>query len=211
MIGICHVVGGGDFNPALLKKAPDDLVIAADAGFRLLEKAGIKPDLFIGDGDSLGFLPEDFPTVVLPTEKDDTDSIAALKEGLARGYRRFRLYGALGGTRFSHSLANLQSLSFLHGMGAEGEIIDKHCRILYLSEGTRRFDFSEGYFSLFAWEGDAVVSVSGAKYSLDRATLTPAFPLGVSNEGSVCTEICVHLGTLFLVREDLLRPDGANA
>ena len=44
MNGICHVVGGGDFCPALLKKSPGDLVIAADAGFHLLEKAGIKPD-----------------------------------------------------------------------------------------------------------------------------------------------------------------------
>lgn len=211
MNGICHLVGGGDFDPALLKKAPGDLVIAADAGFRLLEKAGIKPDLFIGDGDSLGFLPEDFPTVVLPTEKDDTDSIAALKEGIARGYRRFRLYGALGGTRFSHSLANLQSLSFLRSMGAEGEIIDKHCRILYLPKGDYTFDFAGGYFSLFALEGDAVVSVTGAKYPLDRATLTPAFPLGVSNEGTEQTEIGVHQGALVLVREDLLRPDGANA
>ena len=210
MNGICHVVGGGDFSPSLLKKERGDLVIAADAGFRLLTQANILPDLFIGDGDSLGFLPEELPVVVLPTEKDDTDSLAALREGLSRGYRRFLLYGALGGKRFSHSLANLQALSFLHREGAKGEIVDENCRILYLPEGTYQFDFSGGFFSLFAMEGEARVSVSGAKYPLSEAVLTPVFPLGVSNEGSPCTEICVHEGSLFLVREGLFRPNGAN-
>ena len=111
---ICHVVGAGDFAPHLLKTGKDDLIIAADAGYDHLRRAKITPHLYIGDGDSLGFTPEGIETVLLPTVKDDTDIHAAVKVGLSRGFRTFYIYGALGGKRFSHSLANLQVLSFFN-------------------------------------------------------------------------------------------------
>ncbi len=198
---ICHIVGAGDFSPDLLNARQGDLILAADAGFRHLKDVGILPDLYIGDGDSLGFFPEGIQTVVLPKVKDDTDSLAALRYGLTSGFRLFYLYGALGGKRFSHSLANLQSLSFLHQNGAKGVILDANCRIEYLPPSTYKPDLSGGFFSLFSMEGEACVSIQGAKYPLQNAVLTPRFPLGVSNEGGKDTQITVHSGSVFLIRE----------
>ena len=198
---ICHVVGAGDFSPNLLTKSQGDIIIAADNGLSLLEKAGIQADFYIGDGDSLGFTPTKIPSKVLPCVKDDTDTVAALREGLRLGYRHFRLYGALGGKRLSHSIANLQSLSFLWENGAVGQIIDENVTVSYLTKGQHRFSFPEGYFSLFPLEGEATVSVEGARYPLEKATLTPRFPLGVSNEGTENTVILVHSGSVYLIRE----------
>jgi len=73
---VCHIVGAGDFEPSLIPpRGSGDLLIAADAGFLSLQKAGLTPDLYIGDGDSLGFLPRGVDTVVLPKVKDDTDTL----------------------------------------------------------------------------------------------------------------------------------------
>lgn len=198
---ICHVVGAGDFSPSLLRLAEQDLLIAADAGYEHLTSAGFRPHLYIGDGDSLGFTPREVDTVVLPAVKDDTDVHAALKEGLARSFRSFRIYGALGGKRFSHSLANLQVLAFLAQNGAEGVLVDEHYTVSLLTEGVHSFDFTGGYFSLFDFTGTGLVSVSGAKYPLSRASLPAHLTLGTSNEGTKETVIEVHKGAFYLVRE----------
>jgi len=124
-----------------------------------------------------------------------------VKEGLSRGYRRFYLYGALGGTRFSHSVANLQTLSFLAEQQAEGSLLDEHCTVGLLLPGEHRLSFSpnQTYFSLFAWEGEAELSVFGANYPLNRATISPTFPLGVSNEAKGEVTVSVHKGKVLLV------------
>lgn len=201
MSKICYVVGAGDFDPALLSPGKGDLIIAADAGLRHLQNAGIKPHLYVGDGDSLGFQPEGIEAVVLPNVKDDTDTLAALREGLSRGYRRFYLYGALGGKRFSHSIANVQTLAFLSSVGAEGTLIDRNCRVSLLTAGTHELQPDGGYFSLFAYGADASVTVEGGKYPLKEASLSPLFPLGVSNERQGACRITVHSGKVLLIEE----------
>ena len=193
----CHVVSAGENTPRLLPhKQEGDLLIAADAGLLFLREHGITPDLFVGDGDSLGALPDDIPCAVLPRVKDDTDTVAAVRIGLEKGYRTFALYGALGGKRPSHSIANLQTLSFLAHNGAQGTIYAPDATVTLLGKGSFRYDFSGGFFSLFSLENTA-----GARYPLSHAALTPAFPLGVSNEGTKDTRITVHDGSVLLVRE----------
>lgn len=65
---------------------PEELVIACDAGYRSAREAGVLPHLLIGDFDSLGEqLPEGIETLRFPVEKDDTDGMLALREGLRPG------------------------------------------------------------------------------------------------------------------------------
>ena len=196
----CHVVGAGDFTPSLLQKEKDDLLIAADLGYRYLSQMGLTPDFFVGDGDSLGEIPEDVPRVVLPCEKDDTDILSALRLGLEKGYTHFCIYGALGGKRLSHTIANIQTLSFLQEKGAEGTLYDENYTVSLLPPGAYRFSFVSGYFSLFAME-EGTVSIQGAKFPLEMEVLKPSFPKGVSNEGTENTLITVHSGKILLVRE----------
>ncbi len=108
--GRCIVVCAGDFTWMDLNKKEDDLLIAADNGLSYLSQMGMLPDYCIGDFDSLS--PETRPAleevrrldpgrvVTLPREKNDTDTLAALRFGLEKGYRRFDLYGALGENAF---------------------------------------------------------------------------------------------------------------
>ena len=100
---ICYVVGAGenfglDFHPAT-----GDFVIAADAGLRNLEEQGIRTDLVIGDFDSLKCVSEHPNTIVLSAEKDDTDTLAAVREGIRVGYTSFHIYCGTGG-RIDHTI-----------------------------------------------------------------------------------------------------------
>lgn len=199
----CHVVCAGDNTPACLpRKEQGDFVIAADAGLLFLRQNGLEPDLFVGDGDSLGYVPEDLPARVLPVAKDDTDTQAALKTGLNKGYTLFYLYGALGGRRLSHALANIRNLSFLADHGAKGVILSENCRVELLLTGVTRFSQTGGYFSLLAARENTCVSVRGAKFQGEKIPLSYADSLGVSNEPAAeSTEIEVFSGRALLIRE----------
>ena len=77
----------------------DDLVIAADAGYLNLQKAGIKPDVIIGDFDSAKKPETDAQVEAFPVLKDDTDTMLAIRYGFRSGYNRFEIYGGIGGER----------------------------------------------------------------------------------------------------------------
>ena len=209
--GACIIVSAGDVPSRLwINKEEGDFVIAADAGYRALADAGIEPDVFVGDGDSLGTIPDSCEAVKLPEIKDDTDTVAAVKLGFDRGYRRFILYGALGGKRFSHSVANLQTLSYIDSRGGVGMILDDDCTVTVLSrENHPKFHIrgDDGYFSLFALGEDAEVSISSAKYESDSVRISPSFPLGVSNEPRGDCLVTVRSGRVLLVSE---RDPGKN-
>ena len=51
------IVGAGDFTDRGLN-IPADMIIAADAGLRNIRSSDIKPDVIIGDYDSLGYVPD---------------------------------------------------------------------------------------------------------------------------------------------------------
>lgn len=181
---VCFIVGGGDLSPDLHPvPAPGDLLIAADAGFSGAIALGLSPDLVIGDFDSLGAPPDRDNVVVLPKIKDDTDSAAAVKLALERGYRRFVLYGCTGG-RLAHTLANLQLLHMISQKGGRGFLVGDNTVCTAVTNDTLTFPARmEGYLSVFCAGRDAHgVTLSGLKYTLADAVLTAAFPLGVSNE-----------------------------
>lgn len=200
---VCYVFGAGDDCEIRVLPGPKDLVIAADGGLRLLESHGIRPDVTLGDFDSLGFIPEGEQVQVSPVRKDDTDLILACREGLARGYRIFRLYGGLGGARVSHTVANLQLLRWLADQGAIGTLYGDRCEVTLLRDRTVRFPAEQtGFLSLFAAGDRAVVTVRGAAYELETGVLNGHFPLGVSN--AFCgreTEVTAHEGDLLLILE----------
>ena len=199
--GICKIVSAGDTS-VLPTRSDGDLIVACDAGYSVLQSAGITPDAFVGDGDSLGYIPEIAEKTVLPVVKDDTDTYAAIKYGFERGFERFEIYGALGGKRFSHSLANVQSLYYIAERGGTGVVIDRNCEIRLLREGDEFCrEQSGGYFSLFAVRGSAVVSVDGAKYNGDKIYLSGSTTLGVSNEPTGKIKISVQSGQVLAVFE----------
>ena len=181
--GTCYVVGAGEFCPRGLTPGPGDLVIAADGGFAALEGLGRSPDLVVGDFDSLGHRPDHPHVVALPVEKDDTDMMLAIKRGLERGETLFHLYGGMGGQRTDHTVANLQALLYLADHGAEGWLHGRGERWTAIRDGSIVFPARpEGILSVFCVGPDAEgVTIRGAQYPLEGATLTASVPLGVSN------------------------------
>ena len=117
-----------------------------------------------------------------PVDKDDTDSMLAMKLGLEKGYRTFHLYGGTGG-RMDHTLANLQGLAYLARQGARGYLYD--ASYVFTALWNSSLDLparEEGIFSVFALgETARGVSILGGRYPLEGGELSPFFPLGVSN------------------------------
>lgn len=196
----CFIFGAGPFYGLPVPPSPQDFIIAADGGYRHCQEVGLTPHLLLGDFDSLGTPPENCSIQTFPVEKDDTDSMLAIKEGLSRGYRTFHLYGGTGG-RMDHTLANLQGLGYLAEQGAQGYLYDES----YVFTAIRNSSFSlprreSGIFSLFCLGPEAQgVSIKGGQYPLERGALSPWFPLGVSNHfvGNP-VEISVEKGCLLI-------------
>jgi len=182
----------------------DDYIIAADAGYSQLVSRGIIPDLVVGDFDSLG-LPPDHPNIISsPAEKDDTDMMLAIRQGLMRGYDSFIIDGGLGG-KLDHTLANLQILAFISQKGARGVLIGRETCVTAVTNGSVRFKAeASGVISVFCIGSSAAgVCLAGLKYPLSEAVLKCDDPLGVSNEftGAAAT-LTVRSGTLIIMWAD---------
>lgn len=182
----CLIVGGcGIYNLGWMKSVAEknDYIIAADRGYEILKKAGIHIDIAIGDFDSLGYVPNDVEVLKLKVEKDDTDTMTAVRYALERGFKEITLLGGIGG-RLDHTIANLQTLTFIAVHGASGRLLDETNEILGLLPGEYEFYKKTGYsLSTFSMT-DKVTGLCeiGVKYPLNNAVLTNKFPLGVSNE-----------------------------
>ncbi len=140
----CVIIGAAEIqNYEKIKKhfRNGDYYIYCDAGLKHQEKLGVWPDLIIGDFDSyakaemeqkyqcvgVASMPADANTaacgdapelIVLPCEKDDTDTVFAVKEALRRGFADFLLVGVIG-QRLDHTLANVSILYMLYERGQD--------------------------------------------------------------------------------------------
>jgi thiamine pyrophosphokinase len=204
MHGICYIIGAGQIDPMTLNTDDDDFVIAADAGYLHLGALSAVADLVVGDFDSMVHKPNHPNLIVYPAEKDKTDMLLAIDEGLRRGYRRFILLGGLGG-RLDHTYANIQALSYLAANSARGYLLGGGTAVTVIRNGAVSFSSdNKGTISVFCC-GDSAsgVTLRGLKYPLEHATLSGTMPLGVSNEFlGVKSEISVSKGSLAIMWSD---------
>jgi len=196
----CIIFCAGGFDGLIEPIQKTDYILAADGGLTHVQALGLTPDGILGDFDSLGYIPES--AAVFPVEKDDTDAMLAVRQGLAMGYQRFLLYGSLDGPRLDHTVANFQTLQFLADHGATGYLIGIDTVATVIKNESIRFSAdAQGVLSVFCMGKDARgVCISGLKYPLSGGTLTAGFPLGVSNRfvGSAAT-ISVESGSLLVL------------
>ena len=198
----CVIFAAGGFDSLAEPIRPGDYVIAADGGLEHTKGLGLRPAETIGDFDSLGYVPE--AGVVFPVEKDDTDTMLAVRRGLELGLRRFVIYGGMDGKRLDHTLANFQTLCFLAERDAVGFLVGRDYIACAVKDGTLRFPTgAEGDFSLFCLGKDAKgVTIRGLYYEAEDITLTSNFPLGVSNHFTGTeAAVTVEDGTLLALWE----------
>ena len=201
----CVIVGGADINNyGFLRETlcADDYVVFCDSGLKHLDGLQIEPSLIVGDFDSHVNPHLDVETIVLPCEKDDTDTVFAVKEAVKRGFEDFLLVGVVG-ARLDHTLANTSILLYLDALGKKGSIIDDYSEMEIVSSEPASVSEEFSFFSLLNITGCAKgITVTGAKYPLQDAEITCEYQYGVSNEvlaGESAT-VSVKEGKLLLIK-----------
>lgn len=179
-----------------------DTYTFCDGGLNHQKKLGLKPNLILGDFDSHKKPDTTIETIQLPCEKDDTDTFFALKEGLARGYTDFLFIGAIG-NRLDHSLCNISALLYARTHGAKAMIVDDFSEIEIADNRTVTIDSRYSFFSLMTVKGTASdVTITNAKYPLEKGTVTPEYQYAISNEvlPGKTAEVTVGKGQLLLIK-----------
>ncbi|CAN5252088.1 thiamine diphosphokinase [soil metagenome] len=193
------IVADGDVNPAhplsvagAPSDRPVDLIVAADGGARKAELLGLLPDVVIGDMDSLA--PEQLLALEgrgveiqrHPRAKNESDTELAVLEAVRRGATEVVVLGALGGSRFEHTLANVLLLTLPQLAGREVMLVDGPTTVRVLGvAGPDRLE-------LRGTPGDLVsllpltevvhgVTTTGLTYPLAGETLRQGSARGVSN------------------------------
>ena len=200
----CVIVGGApieryDRIKPLLRE--NDFIIYCDSGLKHMDALDRQPDLIIGDFDSHERPKTDIETIVLPTVKDDTDTMFAVKEGIRRGFEDFLLLGALGG-RLDHTMVNVYSLLYLAEKGKNGAIADDFSIVRLVSRMPVEISPEWAFFSLVNIDGSAHgVTIRNAKYELDDAEIPCSFQYATSNEPlpNKTAAVSVREGCLLLI------------
>lgn len=199
---VCYIVAAGDWYGDVIEKREQDLVIAVDGGYDHILQMGIVPDLIIGDFDSVQSVLPDEHVIALNPVKDETDTLYAIGVAKERGYQNIVIYGGTGGRRISHTIANLQTLSYYEDLFIV--LVDQEEAIFLVKNGSVRFSKAcEGYLSVFSiTEKSYGVTEQGLKYEIEGAQLSASFPIGVSNEFlGVESSISVEKGTLLVAMD----------
>ena len=198
---------GGEVNCDGINERPEeqDIIIAADSGYKTAKLMGIKPHVILGDFDSLDkntLNGEKCEIITVPSEKDFTDTQLAVSEAIKRGAKQITIVGGLSG-RLDHTLSNLAILEDLHSKGIRGATItDGNNRITFLKNDSAlilRSHFK--YISLIARsEKVKGVEIDGCKYPLKNAVLTDKYQYAVSNEiTGNCAFVAVKKGAVLII------------
>jgi len=164
-----------------------DYIICTDGGYDIAVSQHIRPDLILGDFDSIRSpLPEDIEIKRFEPEKDFTDLDLALKTAAELGASNVSVIGGIGG-RLDHTVANLQLLSAYSKSFDKLAFYDGSTECFTLDGDGRNHalihEKYNSYISIFSLSEKCTgITFEGVKYPLREHTLTRDFPLGVSNE-----------------------------
>jgi thiamine pyrophosphokinase len=184
------VVANGEFrHTARLRQviATAEVVIAADGGANWLAAQELRPQVLVGDLDSVrAAVLRDLEAGPCRVErysphKDETDTELALCEAVALGATRITLLGALGG-RIDHELANILLLTLPALAGVETVIYDGRSYLWLAREHTTVCGEAGDTLSLIPLAGDVEgICTTGLEYPLRGETLRFGPARGVSN------------------------------
>lgn len=160
-----------------------DFVIACDKGYEYCLLQNITPDLLIGDFDSYdGKLPENIKTDILPVEKDDTDTMHAYRYCVENNFDEIELYCAFG-NRLDHFLSNIQTAIYGAKNGITTYMSDEENEFIITDKDNIVINKRDNCsLSLFAADSLKGVTITGAKYNLDKYDIDNSYPIGQSNE-----------------------------
>jgi thiamine pyrophosphokinase len=186
-----------------------DLLIAADGGALPLLRAGLPPQLVIGDMDSLDAAHlaalADLGAELrrFPRAKDETDLELALLYAAARGATAIDILGALGG-RWDHTLANVALLALPELRGRRVRLLADRQTLFLVRDSAALEGRAGDTISLLPLTAEARgVTTRGLLYPLDEATLSFERARGVSNVLlDPPGQVTIREGLLLVVQHD---------
>lgn len=209
MPGVAAVITNGDLTGlAKYKQSIElaDTIICVDGAARRVLETEIKPDVLLGDLDSIDQASKTklqaagVSVEKHPAEKDQTDTELALDYCVRAGLNEVRLFGAVG-SRLDHSLANIFLFIKAKQWGLD--------LMLYTATGLSRLVNSN--LNITGEPGDIVsllplsatvtgVTLTGLKYPLTNAVIQFGSTQGISNQLTANTAcITVERGTLLVI------------
>lgn len=177
------IIGNGNISDdAYIKKylQSGDVIICADGGYNHAVRMQVKPDIVIGDMDSVCRDVRGIPNVVYPKRKDFTDGELAVRHALEQGADEVLLLGFTG-TRLDHTLTNIFLLKLIADAGKTGFLADENNEI-YLSEQENLIRGRQGdLVSIVPLEDMHGIYTERLEYPLKDETLHFGQSRGVSN------------------------------
>jgi len=198
-------IGVLNFYKKIIRR--NDKIICADGGLRFAKKLGLKPDVLIGDFDSLkkselsGLNKTKTKILSFPKEKDKTDTQLAVEYAISSGVGEIIMLGSLGG-RIDHLLSNIHLLRLGVKKSITIKILDEFNEIRIIDKALNfRTRKGETLSLLPLTEKVKGIYTEGLKYPLKNGTMVLGNPYGVSNETiSSKVKIKIRSGLLLLIR-----------
>ena len=195
-----------DSRATISRIEPSAFLVAVDGGLTHLQKMGKKPDLLIGDLDSItgkqtsSIQKASIEIVRFPKRKDETDLELALLEMVSRKFTILRIVGGLG-KRFDHALVNLSLLTLPELQHIDVRLVDDTCEIFLVKQNEKIKGKSGDLISLVPLFGPVTdITTRDLEYPLRNETLYPEKSRGISNvmKRSTC-EINFAKGNLLCI------------
>ena len=170
-------------------KDAKNIVIGVDRGSLILLAGGVIPHVAIGDFDSISekeyqqLLETCKQVITLQSDKDETDTEAAILHAVSLGATKISIYDGLGG-RIDHTLANIRLLLKFAKRGIDLELMNETNYLKVLPPGAYELEpFKHRYLSFLALETDVKnLTLTGVKYPLTRYVLRQEDVRLISNE-----------------------------
>ncbi len=185
---------------------PDDFILCADGGTRHALALGVRPNLVIGDMDSIEkeqlqqLQDEGVEIELFPRDKNETDLELALDKAIQLNPKEIVILAGLGG-RFDQTLANI-ALLLNSELSTFNIKLDDGVEEIFPCRGQVHIEGRSGdIVSLIPWGGPVHgVRTENLKWTLNNETLFPDKTRGISNEmmGNTAT-IKIESGLLFVV------------
>lgn len=208
---IIIVSGGPSVDAEFFRKKIKDggtcLIICCDGGARHFRNLTIKPDVVIGDMDSIdpaqlaNYSLENIKVIKYPANKDFTDTELALDYALSLKPEEIFIWCALGG-RIDHTLANIFLLLQGQKKGVATFLIDEYCEVFVMDKETVFMDEAGKTVSLLALTPEVNgITLSGFLYPLEKGNLKMGESRGISNSiNAVHADIKIEKGKLLVIK-----------
>jgi thiamine pyrophosphokinase len=192
------------FYQEYLEEVDADYLICADGGANHARDLNLKPDIIIGDMDSITaetmtfFEAIEFETY--PSKKDETDTELAITHAIKMGADKVIILGGLG-SRMDHSLGNIYLLKRFMDVGIEAEMVNENNHIRLIGK-TTGFNFPIGTtVSILPIGGEVEgLTITGFEYPITEGQMTIDKPYGISNVTNENTQrITFKKGMLLMV------------